>query len=119
MQSSRKDLLIASGLIVGGVAAFFLFLYLTGHDPDERPLAWYEWMIGGALIAPGFGRLFQWSNRPDRRIPWGPRATHSGATVDNGSPPEMDTITTDPDAPAIRQTGAPPADADPRIRAPD
>jgi hypothetical protein len=24
--------------LLAGVAVFFLFLYLTGHDPDEQPL---------------------------------------------------------------------------------
>ena len=66
MQSSRKALLVALALIAGGIAAFFLFLYLTGHDPDERPLELYEWVIGGALIGPGFGYLLQWSRRQDR-----------------------------------------------------
>lgn len=60
MSSSRKALFKAIALIVGGVAAFFLFLYLTGHDPDERPLALFEWVIGGMLMGPGFGYLVRW-----------------------------------------------------------
>ena len=57
MQSSRKGFLTAVGLILGGLALFFLFLFLTGHDPDERPLTLVEWVLGGALIGPGFGYL--------------------------------------------------------------
>jgi hypothetical protein len=62
VQSSRKGLFIALALIVGGAAAFFLFLYLTGHDPDERPLSLFEWLLGGILIGPGFGYLIRWRN---------------------------------------------------------
>ncbi|MCO5730563.1 hypothetical protein [Rhizobium sp. SSA_523] len=60
MDSSRKRLLHELALIVGGVLAFFLFLFITGHDPDERPLTLLEWVIGGALIGPGFGYLLKW-----------------------------------------------------------
>jgi hypothetical protein len=60
VQSSRKALLTAVVLIFGGVALFFLFLFLTGHDPDERPLTLVEWVLGGALIGPGFGYLINW-----------------------------------------------------------
>jgi hypothetical protein len=60
VQSSRKALLTAIVLILGGVALFFLFLFLTGHDPDERPLTLVEWVLGGALIGPGFGYLINW-----------------------------------------------------------
>jgi hypothetical protein len=60
VQSSRKALLTAIVLIFGGVALFFLFLFLTGHDPDERPLTLVEWVLGGALIGPGFGYLINW-----------------------------------------------------------
>jgi uncharacterized membrane-anchored protein YitT (DUF2179 family) len=67
VQRSRKGLLIALALIAGGVAAFFLFLYLTGHDPDERPLTLVEWVIGGMLIGPGFGLLVRWRQTQDRR----------------------------------------------------
>jgi hypothetical protein len=52
--------LAAIVLILGGVALFFLFLFLTGHDPDERPLTLVEWVLGGALIGPGFGYLINW-----------------------------------------------------------
>jgi hypothetical protein len=34
-QGSRKKLLVALAMIAAGVMAFFLLLYLTGHDPDE------------------------------------------------------------------------------------
>ena len=60
MKSSRKGLLVASSLIAGGLAAFFLFLYLVGHDPDERPLGLVDWVVGGILIGPGFGYLIRW-----------------------------------------------------------
>ncbi|MDH7810008.1 hypothetical protein SAMN05216358_0516 [Rhizobium sp. AN5] len=60
MQKSHKSLILALALIIGGVLAFFLFLYLTGHDPDESPLTLIEWVIGGALIGPGFGYLLRW-----------------------------------------------------------
>ena len=49
-----------------GVAAFFLFLFVTGHDPDEKPLTMIHWIIGGALIGPGFGYLIQWRRGRDR-----------------------------------------------------
>ncbi|NTF08003.1 hypothetical protein G6L37_17695 [Agrobacterium rubi] len=66
MQNSRNRLILALALIVAGVLAFFLFLYLTGHDPDERPLTLIEWVIGGALIGPGFGYLLKWRKTKDR-----------------------------------------------------
>lgn len=66
MQSSRNSLLLALALIVGGVLAFFLFLYLTGHDPDESPLTLVEWVVGGVLIGPGFGYLVKWRKAKDR-----------------------------------------------------
>ncbi len=66
MESSRRHLLVAVGLLVAGVAAFFLFLYVTGHDPDERPLTLVEWVIGGVLVAPGFGYLIKWRKARDR-----------------------------------------------------
>jgi len=47
-------------MIIAGVAAFFLFLFVTGHDPDESPLTLVEWLIGGILFAPGFGYLLKW-----------------------------------------------------------
>jgi uncharacterized membrane-anchored protein YitT (DUF2179 family) len=65
MESSRKNLLVALSMIVAGVAAFFLFLYLTGHDPDESPLTLTEWVIGGILIGPGFGYLIKWRRARD------------------------------------------------------
>lgn len=53
-------------MIVGGILAFFLFLYLTGHDPDESPLTLIEWVIAGVLIGPGFGYLVRWRKAKDR-----------------------------------------------------
>lgn len=66
MQNSPKSLYIALALLAGGVLVFFLILYLTGHDPDERPLSLTEWVIGGILIAPGFGYLVRWRRLKDR-----------------------------------------------------
>jgi len=66
MQSSHKSLIFALAMIVGGILAFFLFLYLTGHDPDERPLTLIEWVIAGVLIGPGFGYLVRWRRAKDR-----------------------------------------------------
>lgn len=60
MSNSSRELIIAALLIIGGLAAFFLFLYLTGHDPDESPLGLMEWIIAGALLGPGFGYLLKW-----------------------------------------------------------
>jgi uncharacterized membrane-anchored protein YitT (DUF2179 family) len=58
--------MFALAMIVAGVLAFFLFLYLRGHDPDESPLTLIEWMIGGVLIGPGFGYLVRWRQTRDR-----------------------------------------------------
>ena len=66
MQNSRKSLIFALAMIVGGILAFFLFLYLTGHDPDESPLTLIEWVIAGVLIGPGFGYLVRWRGAKDR-----------------------------------------------------
>jgi len=66
MQNSRKSLIFALAMIVGGILAFFLFLYLTGHDPDESPLTLIEWVIAGVLIGPGFGYLVRWRRAKDR-----------------------------------------------------
>ena len=66
MQNSRNRLIFALALIVGGVLAFFLFLYVTGPDPDERPLTLVEWVIAGALIGPGFGYLVRWRKTKER-----------------------------------------------------
>jgi len=66
MQSSHKSLIFALAMIVGGTLAFFLFLYLTGHDPDESPLTLIEWVIAGVLIGPGFGYLVRWRRAKDR-----------------------------------------------------
>ncbi|NTB99354.1 hypothetical protein G6M84_23135 [Agrobacterium tumefaciens] len=66
MSNSSRDLIIAAALIVGGLVAFFLFLYLTGHDPDETPLGLMEWIIAGALLGPGFGYLLKWRKNRGR-----------------------------------------------------
>lgn len=66
MQSHRKSLFFSLALIVAGVLAFFLFLFLTGHDPDETPLTLMEWMLAGALIAPGFAYLLRWRAQKHR-----------------------------------------------------
>ena len=66
MQNSRNSLILALALIVAGILAFFLFLCLTGHDPDESPLTLIEWVIGGILIGPGFGYLVRWRRAKDR-----------------------------------------------------
>ncbi|MFJ1310226.1 hypothetical protein [Rhizobium sp. AU243] len=66
MSNSSLDLIIAAALIVGGLMAFFLFLYLTGHDPDETPLGLMEWIIAGALLGPGFGYLLKWRKNRGR-----------------------------------------------------
>jgi len=66
MSNSSRDLIIAASLIVGGLVAFFLFLYLTGHDPDETPLGLMEWIIAGALLGPGFGYLLKWRKNRGR-----------------------------------------------------
>ena len=66
MQSFRKSVIFPIVLIFGGVAAFFLFLFVTDHNPDEKPLTLLHWVIGGALIGPGFGYLIQWRRDRDR-----------------------------------------------------
>ncbi|MFK3776589.1 hypothetical protein [Agrobacterium sp. NPDC089420] len=60
MKGFRDSVFFPLTLLTGGVVAFFLFLYVTGRDPDERPLTLLEWVIGGMLIGPGFGYLFRW-----------------------------------------------------------
>ena len=60
MHGKGKAFLIGFGLIIGGLAVFFLFLYLTGHDPDERPLTVLEWVLAGVLISPGVRYLIRW-----------------------------------------------------------
>ncbi|MBA8880924.1 hypothetical protein FHW16_004659 [Phyllobacterium myrsinacearum] len=65
MQNFHKGLFIAVTLLAGGILASFLFLYFTGHDPDERPLTVTEWVIGGILIGPGFGYLVRWRKLKD------------------------------------------------------
>ncbi len=83
MQGSCRNLLVALALTTVGVAAFFLFLYLTGHDPDDSPLTLKEWMIAGVLIGPGFGYLMKW--RRARRV--GCRAQRSRPSMSNSSQP--------------------------------
>lgn len=65
MPGSRKDLFLALAMIAGGILAFFVFLFLVGADPDERRLGLVEWMVGGMLIAPGFGYLIRWRKSRD------------------------------------------------------
>lgn len=52
-------------MIAGGVLAFFLVLAAMGIDPDEGRLGLLEWMIGGALIGPGFAYLIRWRKAKD------------------------------------------------------
>jgi len=66
MQNSPKSLIFARAMIVGGILAFFLFLDLTGHDPDESPLTLIEWVIAGVLIGPGFGYLVRLRRAKDQ-----------------------------------------------------
>jgi multisubunit Na+/H+ antiporter MnhB subunit len=66
MQGSRKQLWTALALLAVGIAAFFLFLFVTGHDPDERPLALFEWVIAGMLVGPGVGYLVRWIKLRDQ-----------------------------------------------------
>jgi hypothetical protein len=66
MESFRKGLLFPVALIIAGVAIFFLYLFIIGHDPDERPLTLTQWVIGGILIGPGFGYLLRWRKAKDR-----------------------------------------------------
>ena len=60
MHSFRRSLMFPIVLLAAGVAAFFLFLFVIGHDPDEKPLALIHWVVGGLLIGPGFGYLLKW-----------------------------------------------------------
>lgn len=48
------------------VVAFSLFLFVTGHDADERTLTLIEWAIGGLLIGSEFGYLVKWRRLRDR-----------------------------------------------------
>lgn len=66
MSGSRRELFLALAMIIAGVAGFFLFLYILGIDPDEQSLGVLEWVVGGILIAPGFGHLRRWSNTRGR-----------------------------------------------------
>jgi hypothetical protein len=66
MQSFRDSIMFPLVLLAAGVAVFFLFLFVTGHDPDEKPLTVYHWMLGGMLIGPGFGYLIRWRRKRDR-----------------------------------------------------
>ncbi|WP_323572199.1 MULTISPECIES: hypothetical protein [unclassified Rhizobium] len=72
MQKSHKSLILALALIIGGVLAFFLFLYLTGHDPDESPLTLIEWVIGGASHRARFWLPVEVESRQITGRPLGP-----------------------------------------------
>ncbi|PYB77113.1 hypothetical protein DMY87_01705 [Rhizobium wuzhouense] len=65
-QGFRKSILFPIILMFAGAAAFLLLLYVTGHDPDEKPLTLAQWMTGGALIGPGFAYLIKWRRDKDR-----------------------------------------------------
>ena len=65
MPGSRKGLFIALALIAGGVLVFFLGLAALGVDSDTHPLGLLDWIIGGALIAPGFAYLIRWRQARD------------------------------------------------------
>ncbi|PYG59888.1 MULTISPECIES: hypothetical protein [Rhizobium/Agrobacterium group] len=67
MRGFRDSVLFPITLLISGVVVFFLFLYVTGHDPDERPLTLAEWVIGDMLIGPGFGYLVKWRNMKNNR----------------------------------------------------
>ncbi|MDA5635777.1 MULTISPECIES: hypothetical protein [Rhizobium/Agrobacterium group] len=67
MKGFRDSVLFPITLLISGMVVFFLFLYVTGHDPDERPLTLAEWVIGGMLIGPGFGYLVKWRNMRNSR----------------------------------------------------
>lgn len=67
MESFRKGPLVPLALIIAGVAMFFLYLFIIGHDLDERPLTLSQWVIGGMLIGPGFGYLLKWRKAKDSR----------------------------------------------------
>jgi hypothetical protein len=67
MKGFRDSLFFPITLLVAGTAAFFLYLFVIGHDPDERPLTMSQWVIGGMLIGPGFGYLIQWRRVRDSR----------------------------------------------------
>ncbi|MNE19550.1 hypothetical protein FY136_07605 [Agrobacterium tumefaciens] len=67
MKGFRDSVFFPVTLLISGVVAFFLFLYVTGHDPDERPLTLLEWVIGGMLIGPGFGYLLRWRKMKNSR----------------------------------------------------
>lgn len=67
MKGFRDSLFFPLTLLIGGVVVFFLFLYVTGHDPDEQPLTVFEWVIGGMLIGPGFGYLVRWRKMKNSR----------------------------------------------------
>ncbi|MBX5230669.1 hypothetical protein HJC06_30580 [Rhizobium sp. NLR9b] len=65
MKSFRDSVFFPVAMMFAGVSVFFLFLYLTGHDPNESPLTLIEWVIGGMLIGPGFGYLIKWKRMTD------------------------------------------------------
>ena len=65
MGGTRRELLVAVAVIAGGVLAFFLYLGAMGVDPDIHPLGLLDWVVGGMLIAPGFGLLIRWRRGRD------------------------------------------------------
>ena len=67
MKGFRDSLFFPVALMFAGVAVFFLFLYVAGHDPDERPLTALEWALGGMLVGPGFAYLVRWRREKDRK----------------------------------------------------
>jgi len=66
VQKSYKGLLVGAAMMLGGAGLFFAFLALIGIDPDEQRLGLVHWMIGGALIGPGFGKMTQWRQTQGR-----------------------------------------------------
>ena len=67
MKRFRDSVFFPITLLIGGVVAFFLFHYVTGRDPDKRPLTLIEWVIGGMLVGPGFGYLLKWRKMKNSR----------------------------------------------------
>ena len=66
MQKSYKGLLVGAAMMLGAAGLFFAFLALIGIDPDEQRLGLIHWMTGGVLIAPGFGKMINWSRTQGR-----------------------------------------------------
>lgn len=66
MRKSYKGLFVGAAMMLGGAGLFFAFLALIGIDPDEQPLGLLHWMVGGALVGPGFGKMINWSRTQGR-----------------------------------------------------